>query len=240
MGKPIVVCVQNDPLDSLGIAPKLLRAAGCETSVLRAFESNAAWPSAGSLGGLVVFGGEMNADQLDRHPYLRRVRDLMRQFVDLGVPTLGICLGAQLLARAFNARVYRAPVRELGFVPIVLTADGRNDPLLAACRSGDRFFEWHEDTFDLPPGATLLASGRAVPRQAFRIGSAWGIQFHPEVDAAEIHQWVEAAGGSLESTWGRTRAEVTAEVQEYLVAQEGQAGRVFGAFAREVIERARG
>jgi GMP synthase (glutamine-hydrolysing) len=239
MEKPIVVCVQNDPLDSLGIAPRLLRAAGCETRVLRAFEGEGAWPSAGSLGGLVVFGGEMNADQLDRYPYLRRARDLVRQSVDLGVPTLGICLGPQLLARAFDARVYRAPVRELGFVSIQLTAAGRSDPLLAACRPGDRFFEWHEDTFDLPLGATLLASGRAVQRQAFRIGSAWGIQFHPEVDAAEIRQWVETAGGSLESAWGRTRAEVTAEAQDCLPAQEDRAGLIFAAFAREVMARAR-
>jgi GMP synthase (glutamine-hydrolysing) len=239
MAKPIVLCVQNDVSDSLGIAPKLLRAAGCETSGLRAFESKRAWPSASSLAGLVVFGGEMNADQLDRYPYLRRVRDLMRQSIDLGVPTLGICLGAQLLARAFGARVYPAPVRELGFAPIALTEAGRKDPLLAGCRSGDRFFEWHEDTFDLPAGATLLASGRAVPSQAFRIGSAWGIQFHPEVDTAEIHEWMEAAGGSLESKWGRTRAEVTAEIQDYLPAQERRARRIFGAFGREVTGRAR-
>jgi GMP synthase (glutamine-hydrolysing) len=124
-------------------------------------------------------------------------------------------------------------------VPIVPTADGLNDPLLGACRPGDHVFEWHEDTFDLPAGATLLAFGRSVPSQAFRIGSAWGVQFHPEVDAAEIDQWLEAAGGSVESTWGRTRAAVMAEIPNYLPAQHARARQVFDAFARELTGPAR-
>lgn len=183
---------------------------------------------------MVVFGGEMNADQLDHFPYLLQVRRLMRDAVRRGVPTLGICLGAQILARAFGAGVYRAPVRELGFTPIDPSPSARNDPLLGWLQPGDRFFQWHEDTFGLPAGATLLATGRFVRTQAFRIGSGWGIQFHPEVDAEEIDRWLREAAGSLEAIWGRSASQVLAEVQAHLPDQSRRARSLFQAFARQV------
>ncbi len=270
MASPMVLCIRNEPSDSLGIAPRLLRDAGCDTAVLDAFDDHASWPDManttlmmdtphptlprkgggeseetttptprrdgeGKIGGLVVFGGEMNVDQLDRYPYLLRVRQVMREAVDHDIPTLGICLGAQLLARAFGAAVTRAPVRELGFVPVWPTAAAASDPLLAGLNPGDRFFQWHEDTFDLPAGATLLATGRAVPTQAFRVGRCgWGIQFHPEVDAAELEAWLR----HVESRWGRTSEEVRREAGTHLPAQHRQARGLFLAFARLVSARA--
>ncbi len=204
--------------------------------MLDAFDDQASWPDAGSaVGGLVVFGGEMNVDQLERYPYLLRVRQLMREAVDGGIPTLGICLGAQLLARAFGAAVTRAPVRELGFVPIWPTPAAASDPLLAGLNAGDRFFQWHEDTFDLPVGATLLATGRAVPTQAYRVGGCgWGVQFHPEVDAAELDAWLRP----VKSQWGLTSEEILLEARTYLPAQDRRAGGLFEAFARLVSARA--
>jgi GMP synthase-like glutamine amidotransferase len=237
----MIVCVRNEPSDSLGIAPMILRQAGCEVAVLDAFDPATPWPAIHAppplpsgerkVGGLVVFGGEMNVDQLDRYPYLLRVRQLMREAVDRGIPTLGICLGAQLLARAFGAAVTRAPVRELGFVPIWPTTAAASDPLLAGLTPGDRFFQWHEDTFDLPAAATLLATGRAVPTQAYRVGRCgWGVQFHPEVDAAELDAWLRP----VTSQWGRTSEEILLEARTYLSAQHRRAHGLFGAFARLV------
>lgn len=238
MARPIVLCVRNEPADSLGVAPRLLREAGCEVVVSDAFEHDPPSPAGdGRLAGLVVFGGEMNADQLDRYTYLRRVREMMRHAVDRAIPTLGICLGAQILARAFGARVYRAPVRELGFVPIVPSPAALDDPLLSQVRPGDHFFEWHEDTFDLPAGATLLATGNAVHHQAFRIGSGWGIQFHPEVDAEEITRWLADAGPGLESAWGRAADQVMADVGRHLADQTSRAQGLFQAFARIAAAR---
>ncbi len=255
----MILCIRNEPSDTLGIAPPLLREAGCEVAVLDAFDDCASWPETGgatlgmdtphptlprkgtgeseggTFGGLVVFGGEMNVDQLDRYPYLLRVRQLMRDAVDRGIPTLGICLGAQLLARAFGAAVTRAPVRELGFVPIWPTTAAAGDPLLAGLTPGDRFFQWHEDTFDLPAGATLLATGRAVPTQAYRVGGCgWGVQFHPEVDAAELAAWLRP----VKSHWGRTSEEILQEAGTHLPAQGRRARGLFLAFAGLVSARA--
>ena len=255
----MILCIRNEPSDTLGIAPQLLREAGCEVGVLDAFDPAAQWPDAGhaafgietphptlprkgggesegaTMGGLVVFGGEMNVDQLDRYPYLLRVRQLMRDSVDRGIPTLGICLGAQFLARAFGAAVTRAPVHELGFVPIWPTMAAASDPILAGLTPGDQFFQWHEDTFGLPAGATLLATGRAVPTQAYRVGGCgWGVQFHPEVDAAELAAWLRP----VQSQWGRPSEEILLEAAMHLPVQGQRARGLFLAFAGLVSARA--
>src|SRR3977135_378655 len=144
-----VVCVRNDRGDTRGSAAAVLAEAGVSLTRLDAFGADVRWPELEEIGGLIVFGGEMNVDEGDQHPYLLTERELRRRAVDAGVPVLGICLGVQMLARAFDARFYRAPVRELGFKRVRLTELGEGDPLLRAFQSGDRGFQWHEETFDL-------------------------------------------------------------------------------------------
>jgi GMP synthase-like glutamine amidotransferase len=230
-----VVCVRNDRDDTLGITAAVLAGAGVPLVRLDAFEADVRWPGLEEIGGLIVFGGEMNVDEVDRHPYLLAERDLMRGAVDAGLPVLGICLGAQLLARAFEAPVYRAAVRELGFKPLRITELGASDPLLSAFQSGDRVFQWHEDTFDLPAGADLLASGDEVPMQAFRLGvSAWGVQFHFELDADGVEAWLRAAEPTLSRVWKRTADEVREELRLYLEAQQQRSRLLLGAFANQV------
>jgi GMP synthase-like glutamine amidotransferase len=230
-----VLCVRNDRDDTLGIAVPGLADAGVPLIRLDAFEAEPRWPGLDQIGGLVVFGGEMNADETERYPYLLTQRQLMRQAVDAGLPVLGICLGAQMLARVFGARVYRAPVRELGFKPVRITEAGQADPLLGAFHSGDRVFQWHEDTFDLPDGAELLAAGDDVQVQAFRIGrNAWGVQFHFEVDAEGVGAWLRVAEPSLERVWKRSAEDVREELRLYLDAQQQRSRPLFKAFARLV------
>jgi GMP synthase (glutamine-hydrolysing) len=230
-----VVCVRNDRDDTLGITTAVLGEAGVPLLRLDAFEAEVRWPALEEMGGLIIFGGEMNADEVDRHPYLLTQRDLMRRAVDAGMPVLGICLGAQMLARAFDARVYRAPVREVGFKRVRVTELGEGDPLLSAFQTGDRVFQWHEDTFDLPAGADLLAAGDDVPNQAFRLGrNAWGVQFHFEVDAAGVEGWLRAAEPTLSRVWKRTATEVREELRLYLDAQQQRSRALLAAFARQV------
>jgi GMP synthase-like glutamine amidotransferase len=230
-----VLCVRNDRDDTLGIAVPALADAGVPLIRLDAFEAEPRWPGLDEIGALVVFGGEMNADDTERHPSLLKQRQLMRQAVDAGMPVLGICLGAQVLARALDARVYRAPVRELGFKQVRITEAGQADPLLGGFHSGDRVFQWHEDTFDLPDGAELLAAGDDVQVQAFRIGrNAWGVQFHFEVDAEGVDAWLRVAEPSLERVWKRSAEEVREELRLHLDAQQERSRPLFKAFARLV------
>lgn len=230
-----VLCVRNDRDDTLGIAVPVLSQHGVPVTRLDAFEAEARWPGLDDIAGLVVFGGEMNVDEIERYPYLLSQRQLMRGAVDAGLPVLGICLGAQMLARALDARVYRAPVRELGFKPLRMTEAGLADPLLAAFHTGDRVFQWHEDTFDLPDGAELLAAGDDVQVQAFRMGrNAWGVQFHFEVDAEGVDAWLRAAEPTLERVWKRTAEEVREELRINLDAQQQRSRQLFGAFAQLV------
>jgi GMP synthase (glutamine-hydrolysing) len=227
-----VLCVRNDRDDTLGITRRLLAESGMPIVQLDAFASGISWPAREDISGLIVFGGEMNADAIASYPYLSVLRQLIRDTVSAGKPLLGICLGAQLLARALGAAVYRAPVREFGFTPVRLTQAGRHDRLLASFDERPCVFQWHEDTFDLPAGAQLLAVGDAVTNQAFRYGAAaWGIQFHFEVDEEGVKAWLRAAEAQLMSVWHRSADEIREELQLHLERQQQQAAVLFRAFA---------
>jgi GMP synthase (glutamine-hydrolysing) len=144
-----------------------------------------------SYGAVLVFGGAMHADQDRRHPWLREENLFLQRLIDIRTPILGICLGAQLLAKAAHASVQRASSFEIGWYPVQLTEAAGEDPLLG--RLPDRFdsFQWHHYTHDVPAGAVELARS-ATCTQAFRLGDhVWGVQFHPEVTLEQIQGWVD-------------------------------------------------
>jgi GMP synthase (glutamine-hydrolysing) len=144
--------------------------------------------------GLVVLGGSMAAWEDERTPWLPATRALMAEAVEAGVPLLGICLGAQLLAHATGGRVERgAHGIEAGLSRIVPTPDADADPLMAALPP-DGFVgtQGHQDEIvELPAGAVLVGTARPYPHQAFRLGAtAWGVQYHPEVTADDFDGWM--------------------------------------------------
>ncbi len=146
-------------------------------------------------GAVLVFGGAMHADQDDQHPWLRDENLFLQRLFDLHVPTLGVCLGAQLLAKAAHARVRQLREPEIGWYDVELTDAARDDPVLGPLPERFAAFEWHYYTFDVPAGAVELARSERCT-QAFRLGdSVWGVQFHPEVTEAQIGSWVDADGG---------------------------------------------
>ena len=141
--------------------------------------------------GLVVLGGPMSVNQVDRHPHLRQEMDVLRTAIESGMPVLGICLGAQLIAAALGAPVVRNPVKEIGWSTVKPTSAAPHDPLFKHLGRSEQIFQWHGDTFHLPDGAELLAETDACRNQAFRYaGNVYGLQFHLEVDEALIRRWL--------------------------------------------------
>lgn len=144
-------------------------------------------PDPAALAGLVVMGGPMGADDDARHPGLPAERALLARAVDADVPVLGVCLGMQLLARALGAVVHAGHGTEIGFAPVEVVAD---DPVLRPLGPAPTVLHWHSDAAELPEGATLLARSTLTPVQAFRAGSALGLQFHLELDAPDLEAWL--------------------------------------------------
>jgi GMP synthase (glutamine-hydrolysing) len=140
---------------------------------------------------VLVFGGAMHADQDGHHPWLREENMFLQRLLDLRTPVLGICLGAQLLAKAAHASVHSATEFEIGWYPVELTEAAADDPLLGRLPQRFDAFQWHYYTYGVPAGAVELAQS-SVCTQAFRLGeNAWGVQFHPEVTLAQVQSWVD-------------------------------------------------
>jgi GMP synthase (glutamine-hydrolysing) len=189
------VVVQHVAHEGPGLLGEVLDKASIEWSTCRVDQGDALPSTAdlAALGGLVVMGGPMGVGDETAFEWLEPERHLLAAAVDAGLTTLGVCLGAQQLAAALGARVRRGPVPEVGPGVVHLSPAGKRDPVLGPAGSPLHCVHWHDDTFDLPGGATLLASNDSFEHQAFRVGRrAYGFQFHLEVDAALAASWAPA------------------------------------------------
>jgi GMP synthase-like glutamine amidotransferase len=179
----------------------------------------------GDYDGLIVLGGLMSADEDEEHPHLEPLTRLMRRFVEAGRPVLGICLGAQLMARAWGGRTYRMERLEIGFVPLEATAAAADDRLLAGLDPHPCLMQWHQDSFELPDGAELLMTGRACRNQAFRLGRlAYGLQFHCEAPLDILRQWVMAYAAHADEAPAGFFSAFDAEVERHYAAAQAWAG----------------
>jgi GMP synthase (glutamine-hydrolysing) len=164
---------------------------------------------------VLVFGGAMHADQDDRHPWLRDENMFLQRLLDIRVPTLGVCLGAQLLAKAAHARVFRAREPEIGWYEVELTDEAADDPVLGGLPERFDAFEWHYYTYAVPAGAVELARSEGCT-QAFRLGECvWGVQFHPEVTADQVASWLETEGFNEGVDVDRLRRETETRIADW-------------------------
>jgi GMP synthase (glutamine-hydrolysing) len=145
-------------------------------------------PAHEEVAGAVVMGGSMNVDEVERFPALAAEREWLAEAVRRELPVLGVCLGAQLLARALGAEVRPGEGPEIGFAPVEVSDP--EDPLFGRLAPRTEVLHWHGDVFELPDGATPLASSARTEHQAFRVGNAWGVLFHPEADFALVEAWL--------------------------------------------------
>ena len=190
-----VLVFRHVPFEDAGLIAPALEAHHLGIEYADAFRSPAtrigspaAEPDWRSAAGLLFMGGPMSAN--DDLPFIHREISIIRQALAARLPVMGVCLGAQLLARALGARVYPNSVKEIGWAPVYWTEAARQDRLFAGFESPEMLFHWHGETFDLPEGAEWLAWSHACRHQAFRFGtSAYGLQFHLEVTPEMIAGW---------------------------------------------------
>ena len=181
-----VLALTHGPSVGPGVFGDAVRAAGHE---LVEWQVPVDGVPADAADAVIVLGGAMHPDEEEQHGWLRPELAYLDGLLERGTPMFGVCLGSQLIARAAGATVFRASEPEVGWLPVELTAAAASDPVAASLP--DRFdaFQWHHYTHELPAGAVELARS-TVCTQAFRLGRAWGVQFHPEVRAAQVEAWL--------------------------------------------------
>nr|WP_246357387.1 glutamine amidotransferase [Pyxidicoccus fallax] len=201
------VVIQDEPTLGLGLLEPALRKAGFaverRTHIVEADDAHADL--------LVVLGGSLTTPETERSAFLTRVRQLLEQRLAEARPSLGICMGAQLLSLAAGGRIPHNPAGPLlGIAPVVPTAEGRMDPLFRGPLDRLDVVHWHEDVFELPPRAVRLASSRACANEAFRLGNSWGLLFHLQADSEQLDRWLQAARAT-----GRTGGRSVDEIHRY-------------------------
>lgn len=191
MARPKILVFQHVPYEPLGTLDPLLRSAGFRIRYVNFGRNPDHRPSLDKYAALIILGGPMNSDQIDTYPNLIAEVELIREAISRNMSVLGICLGAQLLAKALGGAVTRNPTREIGWYDVDLTDAGTMDPVLGQFAQCQKVFQWHEDGIDLPPAAVHLASSSASQVQAFRFGEhVYGFQFHLEVSESLVDRWL--------------------------------------------------
>ncbi len=155
-------------------------------------------------GAFVILGGPMGVYESDKYPFIENEIDLVKKARSTGLPVIGICLGSQIIAQSLGGRVYKGGKKEVGWYNITFSDEIRNDPVFSPLSDKQnkslRVFQWHGDTFDLPDGASLLASSALYKNQAFRIDkNIYGLQFHIEVKESDINAWIKEYKSEVES-----------------------------------------
>jgi GMP synthase (glutamine-hydrolysing) len=233
-----ILVFQHVAAEPLGTLDPLIRRRGHRIRFVNFERQPDAQPSMDRYNGLIVLGGPMNVEEQARRPHLRTELEVIDQALAQGKPVLGICLGAQLLAHALGAAIVRNPQSEIGWYDLETNPHGLSDPVLSGLGRRSEVFQWHSRTFELPHGATHLASTTTCTNQAFRYASnAYGFQFHLEMDQAMIERWVglphyhaELVAAGLAQDANAIRARTPAA----MVGMSAAADVVFGRFLDQI------
>jgi len=208
----MIHALYHAPTETLGLIKTCLDKRGMDVAEHHLYEGCQVPPFTHEIEALIVMGGPMNVNETHLYSFLDTEVELIKQATLAGRPVLGICLGAQLLAKALGSRVYPNSVREVGWRPIEILPVARKDRLLSEAPQTFDVLHWHGDTFDLPAGAVHLAKSHNCVHQAFRWGPlAWGLQFHLEVTPEMVEAWVQ---GEESDSYIRGAGEEPGEIVE--------------------------
>ena len=232
MAAPVIAVIHHLERPFLGHAGAALRGAGARLDE-RHLRDGDPLPELGEVDGIVSLGGEQNA--LD--PALAAEAELLREATAGGVPVLGVCLGAQLLAHALGGEVRRLPRRHVAWPALEPLPAAAGDPVLGALPPGAAGVHWNEDGFTPPPGAVELLRPPRGSGEGFRAGpSSWGVQFHPELDEPALEGWYEDWQAAL-AEGGVTEAQARAADRLHMPGQRALSEAIFGGFARVAAGR---
>ena len=224
-----VLVFQHEPDDGPGYLGEALIQRGARLTTVR-LDKGESIPNTAPYNMLLVMGGAMNVYQDDKYPWLIEETHAIRESVEAGKAVLGVCLGGQLLAKALGAQVHLGGATEIGLTPIALTEAGEADPLFEGLSQVEAV-EWHDDTFDIPAGAVVLARSEGCAHQAFRFGwQVYGLQFHPEVSPMMLAEWIKGAGNTPIDRLPFQRA-----VEAKAGALQTQADRLIDNFVRSCL-----
>jgi GMP synthase-like glutamine amidotransferase len=187
-----VLILQNSKNEGLSGLGRLLKEDGFVTKIIFAQKENIPKQH---FSALIILGAPESAN--DDLPYLKNEIDLIREYVEKDIPILGICLGSQLIAKAFGGKVYRGNKKEIGIYRDVEFDNQTKSNLFSGIKSPATVFHWHGDTFELPSNAMRLAHSINYQNQALQIGSAIGVQFHLEVDEETVRLWLDKSKNEL-------------------------------------------
>lgn len=231
---PTAVAIRHVCFEDLGSFAAVLSARGFDVAYLDAGVDDLASLDAIAPDLLVVLGGPIGAYEEAIYPFLADELRLLERRLTADRPTLGLCLGAQLMARALGARVYPGPAREIGWIPLSLTEAGRASPLVHLDGKKTSMLHWHGDTFDLPVGAVLLASTGICRHQAFSHGrNALAFQCHPEAQAAHLERWLIGHACEIAAA-GLSAPRLRADSARFGPILEAQGSRCFAAWLDKI------
>jgi GMP synthase (glutamine-hydrolysing) len=236
MAAPIVAVLHNLEDAFTGHAGAALKAAGIELDERR-LRDGEPLPELEAVDGVLSLGGEQSVLDIDSDPMLQAEAVFLRDAVERDIPTLGVCLGAQLLAHALGGRVMRLPRRMIAWTTIEPLPAATGDPVVGALPEGAVALHWNEDGFEPPPGSIELLRRPGDTAEGFRFNdSAWGVQFHPEVHAEGLDGWYRAGFAELAEA-GLTEEQARAADARHLPGQRALSHALFGGFAKVVAAR---
>ncbi|MCH8029634.1 MAG: gamma-glutamyl-gamma-aminobutyrate hydrolase family protein [Candidatus Dadabacteria bacterium] len=233
-----VAVLKHVPHEHLGTIEHSLRENGVEYFFVNSYEGGSEWVEPDDIDGVIVMGGPMSVYDTDTYTFLNTHERLIRMAVNRGLPVLGICLGAQLVAKSLGAKVIKNNVKEIGWYSLTVTTEGREDRLFGHFCDVETVFQWHGDTFEIPPGGTLLAESELCKNQAYRVGdNVYGLQFHVEITRDMIGRWLEVPENAVEiSTLDYIDpAEIRSLNHMHLERMNELSSAVFGEFCRMVL-----
>lgn len=185
-----ILIITHDSHEGPGSLETFLESTGIDIKTINLHKGDGLPDDPSSADAIVSMGGPMSVHDEELYPFLRQEKDFLMQAIETNIPILGICLGAQLIASACHAAVLKAKVNELGWGKVSITDEGKQDILFQGLSQTLRVFQRHEDVFEIPEGATLLATSQSCPNQAFRYRNAYGLQFHVEVTKDMLTEWL--------------------------------------------------